>query len=92
MGFSVNDVGRIGEGGRIVPGQNVRVQKDVGIFGRRQRRWAWMGFILLALHAPFAALLLPDDSWLFSITVASLVAFVIIVDDVERGKVARNRT
>ena len=72
----------------INPGQNVRVRKDVGIFGRRQRRWAWVGFILLALHAPVAALLLPDDSWLLSITVASLVAFVIIVDDVERGKVA----
>jgi hypothetical protein len=65
------------------------VRKDVGIFGRKQRRWAWIGFLLLALHAPIVALLLPDDSWLLSVTVASLVAFVIIVDDVERGKVAR---
>ena len=77
------------EGGGAVPGQNVRVRKDVGIFGRRQRRWAWTGFILLALNAPVVARLLPDDSWLLSVTVASLVAFVIIVDDIERGKVAR---
>jgi hypothetical protein len=89
MGRLDIDVGRIVEGVEVFPGQNVQVRKDVGIFGRRQRRWAWLGFILLALHAPVAALLLPDDSWLFSITVASLVAFVIIVDDVERGKVAR---
>ena len=51
------------------------------ILSTRQRRWAWVGFVLLALHAPLAARLLPDASWLLSIVVAALVAVVILADD-----------
>lgn len=89
MGRSTPDATRPDEGDEPGPDQTGRVRPETGIFSRRQRRWAWFGFLALALHAPVVAMVLPDDSWLLSVTVAALVAFVIIVDDVQRGRSAR---
>jgi hypothetical protein len=46
--------------------------------------WSWIALILLGAEAPFAARLVPDESWLFSIVVAALVAVVLIADDQRR--------
>lgn len=59
-----------------------------GFLSARQRRWAWLGFILTALQAPVSARLLPDGSWLFSVCVALMVATVILVDDGMRRRPA----
>ncbi|MFV2021039.1 hypothetical protein [Micromonospora sp. LOL_023] len=59
-----------------------------GFLTSRQRRWAWLGFVLAALQAPVSAYLLPDDSWLFSVCVALMVATVIIADDAARRRPA----
>ena len=40
-----------------------------GFLTVRQRRLAWLGFLLLAAQAPLSARLLPDDSWMFSVVV-----------------------
>jgi hypothetical protein len=58
----------------------------VGILGRRQRILAWLGFLALAAHAPLVALLKPGDDWMLSVTVAAIVAFVIVIDDHERRR------
>jgi hypothetical protein len=58
----------------------------MGFLSRGQRRWSWAGFVALSAHRPAAAWLLPADSWLLSVTVAGLVAMVIIADDVERRR------
>ena len=58
----------------------------VGILGRRQRILAWIGFLALAVHAPLVAWIKPGDSWLLSVTVAAIVAFVIVIDDHERRR------
>ncbi|SCL31222.1 hypothetical protein GA0074692_3072 [Micromonospora pallida] len=50
----------------------------------RQRRLAWLGFLLAALQAPVSAWLVSDGSWLFSLCVALMVATVIIADDAGR--------
>jgi hypothetical protein len=55
-----------------------------GFLSVRQRRLAWLGFLLLAVQAPVSAKLLPDDSWMFSVVVAVLVAVVILADDAMR--------
>ena len=55
-----------------------------GFLSARHRRWAWLGFVLTALQAPVSARLLHDDSWLFSVCVALMVATVIIADDAAR--------
>ena len=74
-------------------GQPFRVQQDAGVLGRNQRRWAWVVFLALATYAPIVAYALrsplvgytlPQDTWMLSVTVASLVAVVIIIDDVKR--------
>jgi hypothetical protein len=57
-----------------------------GFLTDRQRRFAWLGFLLTALQAPLSAHLLPDDSWLFSIVVALMVATVILADDAARRR------
>lgn len=71
------------------------VQKDVGVLGRNQRRWAWIVFVALAgyapvvayvLSAPLVAHTLSQDSWMLSVTVAGLVAVVLIVDDAKRRR------
>jgi hypothetical protein len=53
--------------------------------------WAWLGFVALALYAPLTAILMPDDSWLLSVTVAAMIGVVLIADDNERRKAARRR-
>jgi hypothetical protein len=60
----------------------------VGILGRRQRTLAWVGLIALAAHAPLVAWVKPGDSWLLSVVVAAIVAFVIVIDDVYRRRPA----
>lgn len=54
----------------------------------RQRRLAWLGFLLTALQAPVSARLLADASWLFSVCVSLLVATVILADDATRRRPA----
>lgn len=55
-----------------------------GFLTIRQRRLAWLGFLLIAFHAPIAAHLLDDASWLFNVVVALMVATVILADDAAR--------
>jgi len=63
-----------------------------GFLSARQRRWAWLGFVLTALQAPVSARLLSDDSWFFSVCVALMVATVIIADDARRRRPADARS
>jgi len=69
-----------------------------GVLTPRRRRWAWVAFVSLLVYAPveaylvngpFALYAMPPDSWLLSATVAGLVGFVLIVDDIERRRQAR---
>ncbi|SCF30475.1 hypothetical protein [Micromonospora mirobrigensis] len=60
------------------------MQQGSGILTPRQRRLAWLGFLLAALQAPVAARLVSDGSWLFSLCVALMVATVILADDTKR--------
>jgi hypothetical protein len=62
----------------------VRQNHATGILTRRQRIWAWIGFLGTALPAPLVAHAVPDASWLFSLCVSGLVATVIVVDDQSR--------
>ncbi|MBM0257661.1 hypothetical protein [Micromonospora sp. 4G55] len=64
------------------------MQQGSGILTPRQRRLAWLGFLLAALQAPVSAKLVADDSWLFSLCVALMVATVIIADDTSRRRPA----
>jgi hypothetical protein len=66
----------------------VRSNPGTGILTRRQRRWAWIGFLATALMAPVAARLIDDASWLFSLCVSALVAAVILIDDHSRRPTA----
>jgi len=65
-----------------------RAPQAIGFLTPRQRRLAWLGFVLVACQAPVAAKMLPDDSWLFSIVVALMVATVIMADDSMRRRPA----
>lgn len=65
-----------------------RMRETPGFLTARQRRFAWLGFMLTALQAPLSARLLPDESWLFSIVVALMVATVILADDAMRRRPA----
>ncbi|GAA4441438.1 hypothetical protein [Phytohabitans houttuyneae] len=65
-----------------------RAPQATGFLTPRQRQLAWLGFVLVALQAPVAAKVLPDDSWLFSIVVAVMVATVIMADDSMRRRPA----
>jgi hypothetical protein len=60
-----------------------------GFLSTRQRRWAWLGFLLTSLQAPLSARLVADASWLFSLCVAGMVATVIIADDAQRRRPVR---
>jgi hypothetical protein len=60
--------------------------RPVGFLSERQRRIAWVGFLLAAFQAPLAAKLVPDGSWLFAVVVAGLVATVILADDAQRRR------
>jgi hypothetical protein len=57
-----------------------------GILRPRQRVLAWVGFLVLAGYAPVVAWLSPDDTWLLPITVAAVVGYLLIVDDVLRHR------
>jgi len=57
----------------------------------RQRRLAWLGFLLIAIQAPISAHLLGGDSWLLSIVVGMLIGTVILVDDAQRHQPASDR-
>lgn len=57
-----------------------------GFLSARQRRLAWLGFVLAALQAPVSARLVNDASWLFSVCVALMVATVILADDATRRR------
>jgi hypothetical protein len=54
------------------------------VLSRRQRVISWIALVLLGAQAPVAARFLSDESWLFSVVVAGLVAVLIIADDVAR--------
>ena len=64
------------------------MRQSPGFLTVRQRRLAWLGFLLAAIQAPFAARLLLDDSWLFSVVVAMMIATVILADDAARRRPA----
>jgi hypothetical protein len=58
--------------------------RPAGFLSVRQRRAAWVGFLLAALQAPVAARLVDDASWLFSVCIALMVATLILADDASR--------
>jgi hypothetical protein len=60
--------------------------RSAGFLSDRQRRLAWLGFIVTALQAPLAAKLIDDASWLFAVVVAMVVASVILADDAGRRR------
>ena len=57
-----------------------------GFLSDRQRRFAWLGFLLAAFQAPLAAKVINDASWLFAVVVALVVATVILADDAQRRR------
>jgi short subunit dehydrogenase-like uncharacterized protein len=65
--------------------------RPAGFLSARQRRLAWLGFVLAALQAPVAARVSADASWLFAVCVALMVATVIIADDANRRQPAQVR-
>ncbi|MEU6076571.1 hypothetical protein [Micromonospora sp. NPDC047074] len=67
------------------------MHQGTGYLSTRQRRLAWLGFLLAAVQAPVSAKLVSDDSWLFSLCVALMVATVIIADDAARRRPADAR-
>ena len=60
--------------------------RSAGFLSARQRRLAWVAFLVAAFQAPLAAKLVSDASWLFAVVVALCVATVIIADDVARRR------
>jgi len=68
---------------RAVVDHNVRMRKRQGFLTPLQRRLAWLTVVVMALYSPLVARLASDDSWMLSVTVAALVAFTIVMDDVE---------
>jgi hypothetical protein len=68
------------------------MQQGTGFLTPRQRRLAWLGFLLAAVQAPVSAKLVSDSSWLFSLVVALMVATVIIADDTMRRQPAGARS
>jgi hypothetical protein len=90
-----------GETFRVHDDKSGRPAHRLGVLTPRRRRWAWVAFVALLLYAPVEAYLvngplaqytMPSDSWLLSATVAGLVGFVLIVDDIDRRKEARAPT
>ncbi|AGL19630.1 hypothetical protein [Actinoplanes sp. N902-109] len=57
------------------------MRSAAGFLSERQRRLAWVGFLLAAVQAPIAASLIDDASWLFAVVVALVVGTVIMADD-----------
>ncbi|GAA2498559.1 MULTISPECIES: hypothetical protein [Winogradskya] len=64
------------------------MRSAAGFLSERQRRLAWVGFMLAAFQAPVAASLINDASWLFAVVVALVVATVILADDNQRRQPA----
>ena len=62
--------------------------RSAGFLSERQRRMAWLGFLLAAFQAPLAARVIDDASWLFAVVVALVVATVILADDAQRRRPA----
>ncbi|GAA0574413.1 hypothetical protein GCM10010172_68810 [Paractinoplanes ferrugineus] len=62
--------------------------QSAGFLSERQRRLAWVGFMLAAFQAPLAAKFVDDASWLFAVVVALVVATVILADDTQRRRPA----
>ena len=60
--------------------------RSAGFLSERQRRFAWVGFLLAAVQAPMAAKVINDASWLFAVVVALCVATVILADDAQRRR------
>ncbi|WP_306206478.1 hypothetical protein [Actinoplanes sp. RD1] len=60
--------------------------RSAGFLSEKQRRLAWVGFLLAAFQAPVAASLIDDASWLFAVVVALVVATVIMADDAQRRR------
>ncbi|WP_305786820.1 hypothetical protein [Symbioplanes lichenis] len=60
--------------------------RSAGFLSEKQRRLAWVGFLLAAFQAPVAASLINDASWLFAVVVALVVATVIMADDAQRRR------
>jgi hypothetical protein len=60
--------------------------RSAGFLSDRQRRFAWLGFLLAAFQAPLAAKIIDDASWLFAVVVALVVATVILADDTQRRR------
>ncbi len=58
--------------------------RPAGFLSVRQRRLAWVGFLLASIQAPIAARLIDDASWFFAVCIALMVATVIIADDAAR--------
>jgi hypothetical protein len=75
----------MGDGDASGSGKTVRMRSD-GFLSERQRRFAWLGFLLAAFQAPLAAKVVNDASWLFAVVVALAVATVIIADDATRRR------
>ena len=65
--------------------------REIGLMSRRQRLLSWIGLVALSAQAPVAARLLPDDSWLFSLVVAAMLAVLILADDRARHAPAPDR-
>jgi hypothetical protein len=62
-----------------------------GFLSRRQRRWAWAGFLTTASQAPLAAHLVNDASWLFSLVVAGMVGAILTADEATRRPAGTRR-
>ena len=62
--------------------------RSAGFLSERQRRLAWVGFLVASFQAPMAAKLIDDASWLFAVVVALCVATVIIADDAQRRRLS----
>ena len=75
----------MGDGDPPCSGQTVGM-RSAGFLSERQRRFAWLGFLLAAMQAPLAAKLIADASWLFAVVVSLLVATVIVADDAARRR------
>ena len=81
-------IGRSVDGKPRLARKTFGMHQGSGILSTRQRRLAWLGFLLAALQAPVSAKLVSDESWLFSLCVALMVATVIIADDAARRRPA----
>jgi hypothetical protein len=84
-------LGHSADGDQLPSGQNFGMQQGSGFLSTRQRRCAWLGFVLTAIQAPVSARLVDDGSWLFSVCVALMVATVILADDAMRRPATESR-